>query len=487
MKKLFLFLCILIPDLASAQNWQNVCSPGITFFKDTTHMMSAFRLDSLTFSAGGDTTYFSYRTIRDTTEMMTCLDTTGGSVLGNRVVLTHDGWYLFFNSFGDTIRLNSLAGLNQNWKFCDLEGGSYVQATVSQTGTGLVLGQPDEIRTITLQAKTSAGNNFNHPVNSVPFKLSQTYGLLTFYDVYHLPLTVIPVELAGKSTPSLGMQEFGYREVYDFAIGDIFHYQGWGQDMGGSATWKKIETILNKTVYGNSDSVDYLIERCMRTEGGPPPTVITSHDTITHRYYLIYMDTTAFLSLPWELTENNQLADKYQRRAGDFNDRQIKTIEDSYYAFNIFVPGCWALGLWEFYMITEYAPGLGNTFYRHLEMYWENGSELVYFQKGGETWGNPVAANCEALVGIVETQGRLLSTVTISPNPVRKGEPIRISVNPLAQNLRFTLYNLNGMPVYCIPMENSLITINSGILSSGLYIWHLSDGNEYQTGKMMVE
>jgi hypothetical protein len=134
----------------------------------------------------------------------------------------------------------------------------------------------------------------------------------------------------------------------------------------------------------------------------------------------------------------------------------------------------------------EFAPGLGATYFRHLEMFWENGNELVYFNKGGETWGTPVATNCAQLVGLEENPGRIRAAVTISPNPVRKGEPVRITINPPSAGLRFTLYHLTGRQLFNCPVESDQITLNTDTLAPGMYLWHLTDGISYQTGKLIV-
>ena len=133
---LFGILCFL-PGILFSQSWQNVCSPGTTFYSnsDTVENIKAFRLDSTLVLPGQDTAYYSYRTIRDSLNMFNCLDTTGGSVLGEKVILTHDGWYYLFNRNDDTIRINTTATTGQSWRFCNLAGGGYVMATVSSTST----------------------------------------------------------------------------------------------------------------------------------------------------------------------------------------------------------------------------------------------------------------------------------------------------------------------------------------------------------------
>ena len=476
-----------------AQNWQNVCAPGKTFFTDTASVMQAFRRDSLKVSASMDTTCFSYKTIRDTAGMMTCSDTAHGSVLGMKVILTHNGWFYFFNMYDDTIKVNSTATQGQSWRFCNLGGGSYITATVASIANELVLGQNDEVKLITLQAKNQAGASINHPLNQQPFKLSKHYGLVSFYDVYYLPGRVVVYHLAGKSTPAIGLQDFGWRDVYDFAIGDQFHYGGRFSTFSGGATVKKILTVLGKTVYGNHDSVDYVMQQCIRFESGPPSGVSTSFDTITTRYNFVQLDTLEqFMALPNELIPNGYMgsgpsANRYSRRSGDFNQRQVKTTEPDTYAYNTFIPGCWSIAIWEMWKIREYAPGLGCTYIENMEQGYDNREVLVYFKKGGETWGTPVATDCNALVGTPPDPEKIALTASVSPNPAKDHFDIVVKGNHPGVPVTIRLTDMYGRPLKEAVIHAAEYRMSTGGLPCGLYFWQAEAEGRIITGKIIVE
>jgi len=488
MKRTLFFLFYCFPTILISQNWQNVCSPGTTFYTDTAGNMAAFRLDSLIFLPNSDTIYYSYRTIRDSLTAMTCSDTSYGSILGFRVILTHDGWYYLFNRFGDTMKINTNAGLNQSWRFCEMTGGGYIKATVSAIMTDSVIGQPDLVKYITLQAKNAGGTNISHPLNGHLFKFSKNYGLVTFYDVYHLPETVKTYTLVGKSSPSLGLQDFTWQDVYDFSVGDEFHYQGWGEDMGGSSTWKRIEVVMNKIVYGNLDSVDYVIVRCSRTEGGPPPGVVTSHDTITIGYNFLTLDTSNFfMSLPDEFRRVDFFADRNTRRSGVFHERQVKINEGAFFVFGWSIPACWSIGLWESWSKFEYAPGLGCTFHEMIEMWWSTGESLVYFHKGDETWGIPVSTDCNTLVDQLEIPSLSGKKVTVAPNPWSSETVISVADFRKEVHLELHITDLTGKTVFREDAFKSPYRLYRNGLPAGIYFMTITSGADAFHTKLILQ
>jgi len=490
---LFGILCSL-PGILCAQSWQNICSPGTTFYSnsDTVENIKAFRLDSTLVLPGQDTAYYSYRTIRDSLNLFNCLDINGGSVLGEKVILTHDGWYYLFNRNDDTIRINTAATTSQSWRLCNLSGGGYVTATVNSLTIELVLGQSDQVKLITLQAKDQSGANISHPLNNQPFKLSQHYGLVTFYDVYFLPEQVRSYSLEGKSTPPMGAQDFGWRDVYDFSVGDQFHYEGHINSMGGMADTKTIMNVIGKTSSG-TDSVDYIFERCRRMEAAPPPGVTTLHDTILIRYNFLALDTTTpFTPLPGELSVNSttlpgQIANRYSRRSPDFNNRQVKAIEYDSYNFGINLPTCWSISLWEYWRLEEYAPGLGLTNTQTLEMWSGSQESLVWFNRGGETWGTQVAPDCQTLVGIEDHPVGVQPIVNVFPNPASD----KITVTPTGSAIDaaagFSLYNLQGKQVLYVNLNQNVTSIATDFLPRGIYFWKVTSSDWNGSGKLILQ
>ncbi|HZX62813.1 MAG TPA: hypothetical protein VFE66_06340 [Bacteroidales bacterium] len=279
MKKHLLLLFVLSANCLFAQDYQNICMPGTTFYRTPGNWFMAFRRDSVIPAVNNDTTFISYRAIRDTSMGIDCADTTNGSVLGRKIVKTHAGWFYFFNRFGDTIKINSQASLNQSWKFCIMPGNAYIEAKVTSITQDSVLGLIDPVKMITFQAKDDANNNIAHNLNQKSIKLSQHYGLSKMLDVYSIPDDTTFFVIAGKTIPVLGIQDLTWQEIYNFDVGDVFHYT-LSSNGGGIRTIKK---VLSKTTFGN-DSITYTMEHCEKIFEGIPPYYETVHDTINVTY-----------------------------------------------------------------------------------------------------------------------------------------------------------------------------------------------------------
>ncbi|HTX87971.1 MAG TPA: hypothetical protein VMC08_03200, partial [Bacteroidales bacterium] len=129
--KLYFFLVLILSGgKVIGQNWQYVCSPGVTLYKNEGGTVKAFRLDSLSLPGNNDTAFLSYRAIYPVI-IDSCFDTTNGGILGRRVFKYHDGTFLFFNDYHDTLTLKSTASLNQAWTFCRLSDTSRIEAKVT--------------------------------------------------------------------------------------------------------------------------------------------------------------------------------------------------------------------------------------------------------------------------------------------------------------------------------------------------------------------
>lgn len=475
MKTLKFIWFLLLPFALEGQNWQNICSPGTTYFIDSNDSLQAFRLDSTAISANSDTTYYSYHAIREE-DPYDCTDIFQGSVLGYKVILTHDGWYYFFNRNNDTIRIKSDAVTGQTWRFCDLAGGGYVMASVGNAVSEDVLGQPDSVKSISFQAKNAEGKNISHPLNDTPVKLSKHYGLVTCFDVYHLPETIKLYDLAGKSTPPIGLQNYGEQAVNDFAIGDEFHYQIFSNDPQTRYYEKVMITVLDRIDYINNYYVDYLMKRCTRRDYVYPPGYSSKIDTISYRCYFYPNDPQEIMSMPNEYKPHlygySTAAAKFSQAIGAFNDRFVKSIRPTQYIFDP-IPNCY-FEEWDPDYITksEYAPGLGTTYHYVYVRYGYQSFEkdLVYFSKGSETWGTPVSTDCNTLVVMPESPNAEVPGITISPNPVPDHAEIKVTGLKAGENTEIILLDYFGREVFRNRMDSNPYLLSVSGIPKGLYI-----------------
>jgi len=483
MKNRLILLVVVLPVLLHGQDFQNICSPLITFYKSPASALKAFRRDSVALSGINDSTFYSYRTIRTRTGMV-CKDTVGGSVMGRKVFKSHDGWFWFFNCIQDTIFLNSQGVIGDSWRIFNLPNGSYLQAQITAVEMDTVLGNPDQVKIITIQAKNSLGNNIPHLFNQKQIRLSKHYGISKLFDLYLFPNDTVSYTLCGKTSLSLGVHDLIWKDIYNYEEGDIFHYQGNVSSQYGGGGWSTIYRVLSKTVYGNNDSVEYTMEYCKHLAQGYPPVVTNTFDTITVKYnWALYDLNYAFLKkLPEEFVNSGAYADQYFEKINNINGRHLKGRDINKYSYEA-ATNCWSfygygvIPIWTYH----YVEGLGQTYYSYyvIPEFLPTSSEekLVYFKKGSETWGTPVSTSCNTLVA-VEDQITLPGVqVLVCPNPVSSKSVISFKNLDPDQHPEVFIMDLFGRVVFRSRVKTNEIIFNRESVPSGIYILRVNNSN----------
>lgn len=481
MKSLKFLWLFILPVIMEAQNWQNICSPGITLYGDQNNKISSFRLDSTKAVPGNpfDSVYYSYRTLRKFSGGQYCFDTAFGSVLGERVYRKANGTFTFFNHLGDSVFLKTDAALFQSWRMISLPNSEYLVATVSEIKNDSVCGLPDQVKVITLQAKNAANQNIYNIFNNKQIVLSRNYGLSRIFDLVVFPSDTMIQTLIGKHTPPIGLQDFSIQDTYNFDVGDEFHTDYyWGCTLGLSEV-KTISMILSKNISVTGDTVIYSTVRCIHSFYAPPPrytnTVDTINDTIILHNNLFY---SGFNRQPLEFSpKSSQYCDLYQKFSEFFNDRSGKRFYFNYATHNS-SSNCWVYNSNLPYY--DYSYGLGQTRFFNQYLYFGGSppnwvtvtqdSQLVYFRKGTETWGTPLAPDCETLVGINKTPVANLPGMTISPNPIINQSEIKVWGLKPEESADIILYDLLSREVYRKFMDSNPYIFKRDGIPDGFYI-----------------
>lgn len=493
MKKALIPVLLFCANILFSQNFQNICSHGITFFKGSDGYFNAFRQDSIQVIGNSDTLFYSYRAIRDSSTFSgQCRDTTSGDVLGLKVFKTHDGWFMFFNKMNDTIRLNSQASLNESWRFCSLPDSvdCYLEAKVTAIITDSVAGTTDLVKVISLQARNSFNNTFPNIFNQKTIKLSQHFGLSKIYDIYWTPFDTVELNLIGKTTPPTGIQPFTWADVYNYDIGDEFHYSGFQSYGSSTFNWKYINRILGKTTYGNPDSVRYHVETCRKSWYAQPPTNTTTlHDTVDQFYNFIQLSNDNELSLmPDEFSRSGWVAKAVARTFSEYNNRQVQIINSNGYLYDGGV-NCYIDPFEISGPVSWYVPGLGltNYGYCYFDYYPEQyNNELVYFKKGAETWGTPVATDCFILTGTDFGIIPVGPLVEAFPNPAGTETRILLRNSREGQKFRYVLFNYSGIKVQEGDATSNPLILLRNLLPSGLYLLTITDMNGKNAGSIKI-
>ncbi|MDD4604246.1 MAG: T9SS type A sorting domain-containing protein [Bacteroidales bacterium] len=486
MKKIVLILLLVTPILLNAQNYMNICSPGSTFYKKTNQSsVKAYKVTSFALPGNNDTIFYSFATIHDTGTV--CLDTTRGSIFGRKIYRTADGMFYFFNKLNDTVYVNGKSNLNDSWRFCKLNSGSFLEATVTSIAPDSVMGVLDDVKLITLQAKRTDGTPIGNPWNGKFLKLSKHYGLSRTFDMVNLPYDTTYYTIAGKDHPVIGIQEFNWKNIYDYSIGDEFHYSGYNNSFIGqpNTSWKEINKVLQKTVYGNNDSVMYRMERCKSIVTTPGNTHTYTHDTVNVKYNFVTLGAdSAIMRFPDQFKREFMYASQYDRYMNVYNNRQTKKIGEDKYRF---INNCFELPLGSVITNNGYSIGLGQTEYFFNSSDNTEYHKLVYFKKGTETYGNPVGTECSPILTVDEQPASKTLQVRIVPNPFKNNAEIFVDGLNVKDPSQFILYNIIGQEVYRQPITSSPISFTKGQLPSGIYLYLVKTNSSSVSGKLVIE
>jgi len=487
MKKFIFTLLLIAPILMHAQDYTNICTPGPAFYKKmNTNSLKAFKRTSFVLPGGTDTIFYTFPTIRDTAA--TCLDTTKGSILGRKVYrVGTEKMFYFFNKKNDTIRINSKAQMDDVWKFVNLTSGTYLEAKVTSVGPDSVINMLDDVMKIELTAKRLDGTVVANPWNGKFLKLSKHYGLVRTFDMVNVPFDTTYYTLVGKYTPVIGLQDFGWKDVYNLAIGDVLHYSGYdnGVTPGQTSTWKEIKTVYAKTPYGANDSVQYKFDRCRSTVTNPGNHHVYIHDSLTVMYnFKNLANDSSILRYPDHFDRDNIYASQFDRYQKLYLNRQTKKIGQDKYRF---INSCFVIPTGSVTCNIAYSEGLGRTEYFRDDYSTQNYYKLVYYKKGSEVWGNAVGTQCSPLLDVEEQPIATTGQVLIVPNPMKNQAELLVDGINLNDGLQFVMYNIVGKEVYRQKVTSNHMTINKNNLTTGLYIYILTGYETIAKGKLVIE
>jgi len=500
MKKKFLISVFFsfITIILLAQNF-NIVTLGRDYFYTNGFQTYAVRADSTTVS-GNDTIYHHFSMFRDTASGHNphgCVDVFGGSLFGKMNTMTETGVFQIFTNKNDTVRLHPRAQLFQTWIMFQWSNGFYIEATVTNISLQSVFSQADLVKTISLSVKDQYGNPvISHPFHLKQLKLSENFGLIQTFDFYLFPLDTTLYVLEGITNPEQGYI-MSPRTVFDFDVGDEFHYRersvvyyGWGV----SEIWQGYIQLTMKTVLGKAFSapdtaVTYEYRVCSRliTYNQLTPDTTFSIDTIAETIIFHKPDDSTFQQLPGETFEHIYFPFLYDCpiiEQYNYNNQRTRVYYDrTDVAFNTYNDSCWQ------WLMVDPAPGVFRYFdglggpYYFIDS-WSMAipikeRKLLYYKKGAEIWGTPIGPSCESLINSSHVKNNY--PLKIFPNPATDYIAIDIDGHPVATGI--VLLDISGRVVLQCGFQKE-ISLKS--LPAGLYILHVFTGKELTfTGKVI--
>ncbi len=242
-----------------------------------------------------------------------------------------------------------------------------------------------------------------------------------------LSIYLIPSNLKSQDISTVG-------EIYDYEIGDIFHFDFYGTGSGyGMSSVTNIE-IIDYYYSQNNDTIFYVRDIDYKESSSENPQT-------TYEYYI---DTIFYDNI--DSLINSGFIDSVYTNLNMYNGRTINHVsygnEDTW-TLN-FVNGCGQVE-------TNYT-SWGHTVYSE--------DKLVYYKKGDEEWGNPLPVS-------VENINANTIDIKIYPNPTKDFVNIK---SPDFENCVVTITSLTGKKSKTTELITTLTSIDISDLTSGIYL-----------------
>lgn len=468
MKKYFyLFLISLIfSHLSFAQNYQTFNQGRTVFFEDDAKSVAALRIDSLTVDS--DSILFPFRIFLPVDDF--CFSPNHASWVGPKIIIKQNSENLFFNSLGDTMTIKTKAAMNESWTFYQSDE-LIVMAEVTDWKIQAFLDVEDSVKTISFQAFDAAMNTVEHSINEYPLLLSENYGLLSALNFYMFPETdynypgeIFPgfsLNLIGMTNPDMGFQNLTMFRVFDFQPEDELHiYEKLEYNTGLIFQRKTILNYLERTDF--NDSIVYKVDRLSYYQNFQSDSTNYIHDTIIS----VITPDENFDRFPAEPDRDDFYAPIWSLKNDEF-------ISKTNYCDNspIFYQSedCWEFGHVDGANYSQYyLEGLGGKYFMNTTdgaTNWSIASKsLVYYKKGGETWGTPLNITSVPNEAIPDK-------FSVYPNPATNHIKI---FSEFFLPIKVEILDLTGNIVITETIDaNESIDISS--LSTGVYLVRITD------------
>lgn len=511
MKRIYLLLTLL-PALCFSQNFQTVQPNVEIYFEpdsgiyvpldfinmnslfERTIALRALRL-TVTDTAGEWIYLKNFSEIHDEGyiiyhEFENCVSPTKPSWIGNQVLIKDNGFNVFFNRQNDSIFINTQAQLNESFVFYNYPDGSYFLATIGAEEIISFLGISDTAKTIILQLYTSDNQPATSLLNEKELIISKNYGFyktLNFRDFPEFGTWTFQVRehiLYGHENIVEGFKKMALKDIYDFEVGDEYHYKKDFSTEDFSWSQQTIRHVLNKE-WISDDVVKYQFHKEEWGYEGPVPYYEFYHtiDTV----FEIFSDLDSIISeaLPFEpytLNYNFPRISFNIIKTDDYNYRPALGITDNgyeqynsdtcYYRWwfdsgtlssNVYVKGCGMLeNYYSFDYPTEYA-------------YYSN---LLYFKKPNEEWGIPLTPPTIRI-----QENALSEKVILFPNPA--SDILNINFDKQLKIKTIAICNPAGQLV--IQKQSPINSIDISSLQAGLYFVEIVTEQGSVRKKLVVE
>jgi hypothetical protein len=393
------------------------------------------------------------------------------SVLGSEIRVSPEGIYEFVLSDEESVIMDSNGESDATWiAWVSASGDSLVEATVTEVMEDDPFGEPETIRTISLQLMDDAMNPLSGEVNAYTFQFGSQSGLISFPALLNFPEFVLTPFLEDFQLELIieendqefkGLTKF---DVYDFQPGDQIHIEEGSNSFGETSINQYKHIVLSRFDYPDEgmpvDSIVYTIEVQRWTYSGPlgeadPQPADTS--IIDMR---IEPDSIFDLPAGTALVEEGT--------AGAFNwlsASEFALSKNRYYAGPIFSANsqagenCFGEILdWGCNFAKEvFIENLGGPYYDcQSSITVRNYRKLLYYNTDAGEWGEPLSTRDLRVSS---------SQFSLYPNPTKSEFTIQSELSTAIQ--RIEVYDLQGRMIRSFSPSGNRYSVEN--LKSGMY------------------
>ena len=479
MKQVLFFLIFLLPFCGFAQDYQTVRSDFVRFFADTAGDYHGIKIDSVE-TVGSDSIFYNYWHVRKNSSS-NCSPTMISytpSFVGHKIIDKPNGVNLLFNVSNDTIRINTLAGLNDSWNLMDMDSGTYIQGTVSQIQNQVILDSLVETKTIALLLLDSNDNVLPNEVNGAAFVISNNLGIVACPDLYYFPEQINYYTIVGMEKPNRGIFRPTCGEYYEHTIGDEYHRLSSTTANSFNSYRKSIARVSGvdnewplQTVYSQ------IVKESYSSEYPASTAFSVSYDTLVVN--LSQPPTPCSGPMPKEseflfgspgaseLWCVDLTAGFFCGRPSftEYRDENFTYVLDTTQGPNYYNGGLTA-GHDEH--ITSYTYGLGTTRTHRYQWYptYTSSSALKYYKRGTEECGIPYTFDellSESENQIAQFNLFRIVEFTLFPNPIKQGSLLNLGAN-------YTTIEVLDFTGKLVVAKRNASTLETQSLNPGIYL-----------------
>jgi len=240
-------------------------------------------------------------------------------------------------------------------------------------------------------------------------------------------------------------------EIYNFDIGDVFHYSHIMSNPSGGSISESNIIITAKYYSSNNDTIFYIrdIKSKSSSSFNPTPVFENTNDTI------------AYSNL--DSTVNNGIIDSVYYDTLKYNGHKINRDTTSFGAY-------FADSLGVVYMLIYNKP---------ITLTYDEVS-LVYYKKGNDEWGIPIPLS-------ISSNDDAIYLIKLFPNPATS--QITIEFDKQISNCEIIIINIFGQEIIHHQLDgNTKYSLNISELKSGMYFYSIvSDGNILKSDKFIKQ